>query len=181
MTESQLIDRCKSKNIEAQRILYERFAPKMFALCLRYVDDYDAAQDVLQDGFLKVFEKIGTVLNESALTGWMKRIFINTALDYLRKKKSFVSFETVEWKDEIPSEEINWDETDRIGENQLMEMVRSLPAGYSAVFNMVAIEDLSHKEVANLLNISEVGVRSQYARARKMLMRMVRDYQERNK
>lgn len=179
MNEQQLVVECKKKNNDARRCLYELYAQKMFGLCLRYISDSDAAQDVLQDGFLKIFERIAGFSRQGSLEGWMKRIFVNTALDFLRKHKLNVSFEEMEWKEEAESNasDLHLDESSGLSIEKLMEMIRKLPSGYATVFNLVAVEEFSQKEVAEMLNISEGGVRSQYARARKLLMKMVIDYQ----
>ena len=177
MDEPQLIEGCKNRNNDARRRLYELYARKMFAVCLRYVEDYDAAQDVLQDGFLKIYENIRGFASQGSLEGWMRRIFVNTALDYIRKQKYNISFEEVSWQEEAEDDPHGMDRESELSEDQLLIMIGKLPKGYATTFNLLAVEGFSQKEVAQMMNISEGGVRSQYARARKMLKKMVREYQ----
>ncbi|MBP1617665.1 MAG: putative polymerase ECF-type sigma factor [Bacteroidetes bacterium] len=180
MTEEQLIEGCKKQDNNARRCLYEQYARKMFALSYRYVNDYDVAQDVLQDGFLKVYERVHGFMYQGSLEGWMKRIFVNTALDHLRKQKYHVSVEEIALKDEIEQQDDLAEGSSDISSEILMSMLQKLPKGYATVFNLLAVEEYSSKEVAAMLDITEGGVRSQYARARKMLIKMVREYQIQN-
>ncbi len=181
MTEEQLIEGCKKEDNNARRCLYEQYARKMFALSYRYVNDYDAAQDVLQDGFLKVYERIHGFMSQGSLEGWMKRVFVNTALDYLRKQKYHVGVDEIASTDGIEEREDLAEDSSDISSDILLSMLQKLPKGYATVFNLLAVEEYSAKEVAAMLNITEGGVRSQYARARKILIKMVREYQVQNR
>ncbi len=180
MTEEQLIEGCRNEDNHARKCLYEQYAKKMFALCYRYVNDSDIAQDVLQDGFLKIYEKISSYTLQGSFEGWLKRIFVNTALDYLRKQKYNVSFEDAMMNDVAEEENYSIEDSGLSGEI-LLSMLQKIPKGYSTVFNMIVVEQYSQREVAQMLKITEGGVRSQYARARKLLMKMVSEYQIRNK
>ncbi|OJU44900.1 MAG: hypothetical protein BGN96_01470 [Bacteroidales bacterium 45-6] len=180
MTEQQLIEGCKKGDNNARRCLYEQYARKMFALCYRYVNEYEVAQDVLQDGFLKVYERIHGFASQGSLEGWLKRVFVNTSLDYLRKQKYHVSVDEIALADELREpDDVSGDSPD-IPSEALLSMLQKLPKGYATVFNLLAVEEYSPKEIAAMLNITEGGVRSQYARARKILIKMVRDYQVQN-
>lgn len=177
MNELQIIAGCKEQKREAQRMLYERYARKMYSICLRYSSDSDAAQDLLQDGFMKVFAHIGSFQEKGSFEGWLKRIFINLALENLRKKKSiFHSSEEIDNLPDVVDESTEDDQMYKISESELLKMVQELPRGYSMVFNMYAIEDFSHKEIADILGISEGTSRSQYVRARQMLQDKVKSF-----
>lgn len=177
MDELQIIAGCKEQKREAQKLLYETYARKMYSICLRYSSDSDAAQDLMQDGFIKVFAHIGSFQEKGSFEGWMKRIFINLALENLRKKKSiFESSDDIQNLPEVVDESTEEEGMYRISETELLKMVQNLPRGYSAVFNLYAIEDYSHKEIAEILGISEGTSRSQYVRARQMLQLKVKQY-----
>lgn len=167
MDDVTLVQECVKGNPRAQRSLFDRFAPKMLSVCLRYAKDQEQAEDILQDGFVKVFGKLKDFKNEGSLEGWIRRVMVNTALDQIRKDLRLlgdVSTDDVAYKMES---------NDFIAENlmaeDLMKMVRSMPEGYKVVFNMFAIEGYSHQEIAQSLGISESTSKSQYSRARAYL------------
>lgn len=175
MTELQLIAGCKERRRDSQKLLYERYAPKIYGVCLRYCQDIEAAQDLLHDGFIKIFSIIDSYMGKGSFEGWMKRVFINMALENIRKDK--VQQRTTDDIDNVP--DIVDEETEvanSISEDDLMRMIESLPKGYRTVFNLYAIEDFSHKEIAQLLNISEGTSRSQYIRARQILQEKVKAF-----
>lgn len=177
MNELQIIAGCKEQKREAQKMLYERYARKMYSICLRYSSDQATAQDLLQDGFIKVFANIGSFQDKGSFEGWLKRIFINLALENLRKKKSiFESSDDIQNLPDVVDEATEDDQMYKISEAELLKMVQELPRGYSTVFNLYAIEDYSHKEIADMLGISEGTSRSQYVRARQILQEKVRQY-----
>ncbi|MFV0328575.1 MAG: RNA polymerase sigma factor [Dysgonomonas sp.] len=177
MNELQMIAGCKEQKREAQKVLYETYARKMYSICLRYSSDSDTAQDLLQDGFIKVFANISSYQEKGSFEGWLKRVFINLALENLRKKKSiFESSEDIQNLPDLVDESTEDDQMYRISEAELLKMVQGLPKGYSTVFNLYAIEDYSHKEIADMLGISEGTSRSQYVRARQILQEKVRQY-----
>jgi RNA polymerase sigma-70 factor (ECF subfamily) len=177
MDELQIIAGCKEQKRDAQKILYETYARKMYGICLRYSSDRDAAQDLLQDGFMKVFAHIGSFQDKGSFEGWLKRIFINLALENLRKKKSiFESSDDIQNLPDTVDEDTEDNQMYKISEAELLKMVQELPQGYSTVFNLYAIEDYSHKEIAETLGISEGTSRSQYVRARQILQDKVRQH-----
>ncbi|MDR0559050.1 MAG: RNA polymerase sigma factor [Prevotellaceae bacterium] len=171
MEEQQLIEKCLKNDIRAQKKLYDKYAPLMMSVCLRYVRDRDVAQDILQEGFVKLFAKIPTYSGTGSFKGWMRKIFVNTALEYLRKNDvlkysaDISAAAAVESKTESAIEKISADE--------LMKCIMDLPTGFRTVFNMFAIEGYSHAEIAEKLGIQEGTSRSQYARARLLLQQKI--------
>jgi RNA polymerase sigma-70 factor (ECF subfamily) len=167
MTEESLIKKCASGNSLAQKTFYEKFAGKMMGVCLRYTKDYEEAQDVMQDAFIKIFGKLIDYEMKGSLEGWVRRIVVNTALDSYRKNKKHqknVAVDTVDYLLEDKTfiiEELNAED--------LLTVIKSIPAGYQMVFNLFAIEGYSHREIAEKMNITESTSKSQYSRARKLL------------
>lgn len=177
MNELQLIAGCKEQKREAQKMLYETYARKMYGICLRYCSDEDAAKDLLQDGFIKIFAHIGTFQEKGSFEGWMKRIFINQALENIRKKKTILqTSEDIQNLPDVVDDSTEDDGMYKLSEVELLKMIQELPPGYSTVFNMYAIEDYSHKEIAEMLGISEGTSRSQYVRARQLLQNKIKLY-----
>lgn len=171
--DTQLIEACKKGDRVAQKALYDRLAPRMFPVCMRYIGDRTLAEDILQDGFITLFTKLGSYKGDGSFEGWARRIFVTTALMSLRKKdalKMSDELETVRgMKTEITGQMEN------IGYKELMELVMSLPVGFRTVFNMYAVEGYSHKEIAEILGISEVTSRSQFSRARALLQSKIKE------
>ena len=170
--EQRLITGCKKGESWAQKQVYELYASTMFGVCVRYVSNREVAQDILQDGFIKVFTKMDSFSGTGSLAGWIRRIFVTTALEYLRQKDALKqSIEIDELEYQIDSESVTV--LDKISADDLMNCISKLSDGYRTVFNLYAIEGYSHAEIANLLNISENTSRSQFMRARNILQRMV--------
>ncbi|MEN9997620.1 MAG: hypothetical protein RI922_610 [Bacteroidota bacterium] len=167
MDDATLIIECVNGNPRAQRLLFDKFARKMFSVCLRYAKNEEQAEDVLQDGFVKVFGKLKDFKSEGSLEGWIRRIMVNTALDQIRKNNKQLGDTNI---DDVGYKIEN---NDFIVENMmaedLMKMVQAMPDGYKVVFNMFAIEGYSHSEIADTLGISENTSKSQYSRARAYL------------
>lgn len=168
----ELLSLCKKGDRRAQKNLYDSLAPKMFALCLRYMGDRDSASDVLQDGFVTLFSKLDTFSGDGSFEGWARRIFVNTALMSLRKNDILKNSKDLEDAAPVISEASS--ALDDIGYKELMAMVASLPTGFRTVFNMYVIEGFSHKDIADALGISEATSRSQLLRGRTMLQEMIR-------
>lgn len=167
MDDTTLVIECVKGNPRAQRMLFDRFSSKMLGVCLRYAKDSEQAEDILQDGFVKVFTKLKDFKNEGSLEGWIRRVMVNTALDQIRKNTKTlgdVSVDDVQYKIE---------NNDHIAEQlmaeDLLKLVNSMPDGYKVVFNMFAIEGYTHREIADTLGISESTSKSQYSRARAYL------------
>ncbi len=170
MTEEELLKGCLEERQECQRELYKRFAGKMMVVCLRYAKDRLEAEDMLQDGFIKIFDNIGRFKREGSLEGWVRRIMVNTALNKIRGNK--MKFEDLDAGNEVfVNEEAN--AVERLSELSILNLINQLPNGYKIVFNMFAIEGFSHKEIADQLGIEEASSRSQYAKARKYLQNKI--------
>ncbi len=172
VTEKQLIKRCCQNDRAAQQALYELYAPKMLGLCVRYVKDREVAQDLMHDGFITIFAKVGDFRQEGSFEGWMRRIFVNTVLGYLRRNR-VLDFavpvdENVALESGLPSA------LETIQARELMQCVDTLPDGYRLVLNLFAVEGYSHREVATMLGISEGTSRSQYARAKGYLQKQMK-------
>lgn len=167
MDELTLVKECIAGNIRYQRALFDKYAPKMLAVCARYAKSSEQAEDVLQDGFVKVFGKLKDYKGEGSLEGWIRRILVNTALDQIRKeaKHQFnVPLDDVSYR--IEQKELI---LDGLMAEDLMQLIQSMPEGYKVVFNLFAIEGYSHAEIAERLGISENTSKSQYSRARAYL------------
>ncbi|MDR1883451.1 MAG: sigma-70 family RNA polymerase sigma factor [Prevotella sp.] len=172
MNEQLLTAGCKRGESWARKQLYERYAPIMMGVCMRYTNDRETARDILQDGFIKVFTKINTYSETGSLGGWMRRVFVTTALEYLRRSDALKLSVNIDYYNEA-MENIEVSALDRISADELMACVAALPDGYRTVFNLFAIEGYTHSEIANMLNIKESTSRSQFIRARKVLQKNV--------
>jgi len=169
-TEDTIIEGCRKRNSLCQKELYEKFSDKMYGVCLRYVKDRDTAQDILVQGFLKVFDKISQFKNEGSFEGWIRRIMVNESLSYLRKNKSMYMEVELEYAEREPDFQAL---ENTLEAEELMEMISVLPVGYRTVFNLYAIEGYSHKEIGEMLGINENTSKSQLSRARKHLQQML--------
>jgi RNA polymerase sigma factor (sigma-70 family) len=167
MTEEAILQGCLKNSAKAQKSLYEKFSGKMLAVCYRYAHNREDAEDMLQEGFIKVFSQIHTFKSQGAFEGWIRRIMIHTCINNLKKNKKFK--ESVDLihanslqirEDSIPS---------ILQAKQVVECIRLLPIGYRTVLNLYAIEGFSHKEISSMLDIEESTSRSQYTRAKAML------------
>jgi RNA polymerase sigma-70 factor (ECF subfamily) len=165
----QLIDGCMKNDRDAQYKLYRMFAGKMFAVCLRYVKDKATAEDLLQEGFVKVFSNIAQFRRTGSFEGWVRKIMVNTAIEYYRKNVKLYLLTNME-------EEIMGMNVETIGDDlevaDIIKLIEQLSPGYRTVFNLHAIEGYTHKEIAKMLQISEGTSKSQLARARYLLMDM---------
>ena len=169
----QLIESCKKGNRVAQKVLYDRLASRMFFVCIRYVGDRTLAEDILQEGFVTLFTRLGSFKGEGSFEGWARRIFATTALMYLRKKDALKMSDDLEAAKGMKTDVAG--QIENIGYKELMEMVASLPTGFRTVFNMYAVEGYSHKEIGEILGISEVTSRTQYSRARALLQSKIKE------
>lgn len=168
--ETDLIQGCIAGEKRMQEELYNRFSPKMFAVCIRYAGNTDDAQDILQDGFVKIFKNLSRFRSEGSFEGWIRRIFVNTAIEHLRRKKFLKPIDEKE-ENTIPYKEVTV--LDSLGEKDIMNLISQLSPGYRTVFNMYVVEGYTHKEVGDILGISEGTSKSQLARARMILQNMV--------
>jgi len=167
--EEEIIKGCKEGKRYYQEILYRRFAPVMYGVCLSYAKDREQARDILHDAFLKIFRNIDTYKKQGSFEGWIRRIVTNTAIDHTRKKSKTFQFIT----NEIPDTEDTEEEKPDIGLNELLEQVARLPEGARMVFNLYTLEGMSHYEIAEKLNISVGTSKSQFSRAKRMLQTWV--------
>jgi RNA polymerase sigma-70 factor (ECF subfamily) len=165
---------CKQNKRKYQELLYRKYAKKMYAICLSYAKDRAMAQDILQDGFVKVFRKIKTFKAEGSLEGWIRKIITNTALDYLRQKSR--EFEFLDMNQEVEEEKMDQGILEKINADGVMQIITQLPNGARAVFNLYAVEGYTHKEIAKKLNITEGTSKSQYKRARAKLKELIKEY-----
>ena len=145
----------------------------MFPVCLRYVSDRSLAEDILQDGFITLFTKLGSYKGDGSFEGWARRIFVTTALMALRKKDALKMSDELEAVRGMKTDLTG--QVENIGYKELMKLVMSLPTGFRTVFNMYAVEGYSHKEIAEILGISEVTSRSQFSRARALLQTKIKE------
>lgn len=165
-TETQLIAALKRGESRAHKVVYERFSGKMLAVCTRYCANRDDAEEVMIDGFMRVFEKIEQFREDGSFEGWIRRVMVTESLMFLRKNK--------QWRQEVSMDEVTiepdyeWADT-TVHENDLLRLVNQLPDGYRTVFNLYAIEGYTHAEIAAMLTISEGTSKSQLSRARTML------------
>jgi RNA polymerase sigma-70 factor (ECF subfamily) len=167
-----LIKGCLAQNQKSQKTLFDTFAPTMYAICYRYAGNSDQAKDLLQDGFIKVFTKLGEFKFEGSFEGWMKRIFINHALEYLRKENRQPDMINVDDAHNISAEVSSFTNIDT---RQILSLIQKLPTGYRTVINLYIIEGYSHKEIAEMLGITESTSKTQLFKARLMLQKMLKD------
>ncbi len=173
MSDEKLIEAClQGKEIACQE-LFERFSPKMMGVCLRYAIDEDEAQDMLQDGFIKVFKKLKSYNAQGSFEGWIRRTIVNTCLDHIRKNKNKKLNVDIT---EVTSNESGVDElvTSDLATQELLKLIQQLPTGYRTVFNMFAIEGYSHKEIGDELGISENTSKSQFRKAKLQLQEWIK-------
>ncbi|TAE65834.1 MAG: RNA polymerase sigma factor [Bacteroidetes bacterium] len=178
ITEAELVKGCKKNNPKIQRQLYETYSGRMLAICRRYIKHTDEAEEIMVNGFLKIFEKIGQFKEEGSFEGWMKKIMVFESLNHLRKQKMvFVEVEAAQYNENIDytNAQTNLEVQD------LMNLLDELPPGYRAVFNLYAIEGYSHQEIADMLQISESTSKSQLSRAKAHLQKKVLDLNEKLK
>ncbi|HQW82924.1 MAG TPA: sigma-70 family RNA polymerase sigma factor, partial [Ferruginibacter sp.] len=167
MTEELMLTGCRRNNAAAQEALYSRFSPRMLGVCYRFAKNREDAEDMLQEGFIKIFTQIHQYRNEGALEGWIRRIVVHTCINILKKNKKFSDSLDIAHANKVHVREEMIPSI--MQAKQIVECIRSLPLGYKTVLNLYAIEGYSHKEIAFLLDIEESTSRSQYTRAKAML------------
>lgn len=171
MTEKELIQGCKKEKHSFQKKLYDLYSGKMYAVCLRYGRSNSEAQDMLQDGFIKVFDNIQKFKFEGSFEGWIRRIIINTALNYCRKssfKQEFLG------EDQLKEMVVASKALSNMSEKEIMNVIQSLPDGYRIVFNLYVIEGYNHEEIGQMLNISKNTSRSQLSKGRKYIQNLLK-------
>ena len=170
-TIDELIQRCKAGERKAQEALYKQFASKMLGVCSRYATDRMEAEDMLQNGFIKVFQKLADYRGDGSFEGWTRRIMVHSSIEYYRKHHKMMQLvELDEAVSEPPTDPLA---TARLAANDLLLLIQQLSPGYRIVFNLYAIEGYSHKEIAAIVGITEGASKSQLSRARSILKEQV--------
>ena len=172
-TEAALISGCARGDRSAQQQLYERYASLMYPICVRYLGREDA-KDMLQEGFLTVFDKIGTYKGEGSFEGWMRKIFVNASLMHLRKADALRRAEDLDGPQEKVEAITDHGVLEQISSREILDLIAELPAGLRNVFNLFVLDGYTHAEVAELLGITEQSSRSQVSRARALLQEKIK-------
>ncbi len=166
LTERELVEGCQREDRRCQELLYARFARRMYAVCLRYARHQLEAEDLAQEGFIRVFDKLHGFRMEGSLEGWIRRIMVHTCINQYRKK----AFQNESFGlEHVPEQPVDPTAVESLGQAELIALVQALPDGYRMVFNMFAIEGYDHAEIAELIGCGESTSRSQLAKARRML------------
>ncbi|KAA0990192.1 RNA polymerase sigma factor [Dyadobacter aurulentus] len=172
--EAQLVKALKKEDPKAQRQVYDKYSTRMLGLCFRYICDEMVAEDVMIEGFLKVFSKIDQFNSDGSFEGWIRRIMVNESLGHLRKQKRILEDNLSDEANNIP----DYAQADQnLDTQELLELIERLPTGYRTVFNLYAIEGYAHIEIAEMLGITESTSKSQLHRARALLQRMVSEWE----
>ncbi len=172
-TQEEVIKQCLKGDESAYSILYHQFASKMMVVCLRYASDYESAQDLLQEGFIRVFQNLHQFKNEGSFEGWVRRIMVNLALETYRKNANIRN--TIELPSDYESQHLlsSEDILSQLSANELLEMIQQLPPTYRLVFNLYEFEGAKHHEIAQQLGISEGTSKSNLHDAKKLLQKWV--------
>lgn len=173
-SEQELIQGCQKDDASCQREIFQRYAGRLMAVCLRYARHRLEAEDILQEAFIKVFDNIKSFEGKGSFEGWIRRIAVNTALKNYQRKAFANEQLTLEQLPDIAQEPKAYA---HLNEEELLAMIARLPEGYRLVFNLYAIEGYSHKEIAEMLDIQESTSRSQLVKARKMLQAQLEQLQ----
>ncbi len=171
-----LLEGCKKGDRHAQESLYRALAPKMMGICLRYAADRADAEDILQTGFIRMFQRLADFRMEGSFEGWVRRIMVNTAIEAYRKNLRTLTAISL---DDV-NEELSQTDWNGLELQDLLKMIQELPNGYRMVFNLYAIEGYSHREIADELGISESGSKSQLSRARALLKEKIKELEEKD-
>ncbi len=173
MTEEQLVKGCLKGEAQAQKALFEQYSGKMLSLCKRYAGSQEEAEDIFQEGFIKVYEKLNQFSGTGSLGGWIRMVMINTALIHIRKNKQQQYDEAIEEAKTLDSGDIN--ALAKMSLDDLEALINSMPLGYKTVFNLFAVEGYAHKEIAEMLGISESTSKTQFLKARAFLKRSINE------
>jgi len=172
----EIIQGCIKGNSSSQQFIYKKFYGKMLGVCMRYSKDREEARDILQDGFLKVFTNIKLYEGRGSFEGWVRKIIVNTALDYIRKNKQLIQYADSDYVDENAEEvqeEGNNDDYENISAQEIMEAVQQLPTAYRTVFNMFVVDGFSHQEIAEQLGINIGTSKSNLSKAKVNLKKII--------
>ena len=179
---SKILERCKKFERKAQKELYDVYSPVLLGICIRYAKTKDEAEDILQEGFIKILTKIKDFKGDGSFEGWMRRIIVNTAISQYHKNKKHNDIYDIDEINETDIKGNTFEETEFTSE-ELYSVINSLPEGYKVVFNLYAIEGYKHKEIAKILNINQNTSKSQYSRAKERIrqqLEMISKIKEKN-
>lgn len=171
LSDSELVQRCLKGDASAQKQFYDRFARRMLGVCYRYVQNLHEAEDVLQEGYIRAFRYLKDYRGQGSLEGWLRRIMVTTALNYLKKESHF--------REELELNAAQQETTgavdilQRLENEEVIKLIKQLSPGYRSVLNLFAIEGYSHKEIGEMLGIGESTSRSQYTRAKQILLKKI--------
>lgn len=172
-----IVEGCRNGKARQQEELFNTYSPVLYGICCRYISDKDDAEDVLQEAFIKIFLNIKQYKESGSFEGWMKKITVNSALYFLKHKKK-LRFETTHSEELSAGEEESYNDLYQESDEQfLVERIQKLPVGYRTVLNLYLVEQFSHKEIAEQLNIKESTSRSQYTKARRQLLELIKQRQ----
>jgi RNA polymerase sigma factor (sigma-70 family) len=170
VSETDIVEGCKLGDRKMQEMLYYKYSPKMYSICLRYCGNAEDAQDLLQDGFMKVYANIEKFRGDGSFEGWVRRIFVNTSIEHFRRN---LKISVIPEGQEYNIVDNDWNGFDAMAEKDILSLIQELSPGYKQVFNMYVIEGYSHKEISELLEISEGTSKSQLARAKAILKNII--------
>jgi RNA polymerase sigma-70 factor (ECF subfamily) len=172
--ERKIIETASKGDIKSFKRIFDYYVPRMRPICLRYSHTMQEADDILQESFIKVFRKLKDFKFEGAFEGWVRKIVLNTAINHFKKNILYYETENLE---KIDDQDVNVTDIELEIENsepsELIKLINELPPGYKIVFNLYVFEDYSHKEIAEMLGISEGTSRSQYSKSKKMLRKLI--------
>ncbi len=168
--DAELINGCIRAERKYQGLLYQKYSPILLAVTMRYAVDHPQAEDMLQETFIKVFKSLQSFRNEGSFEGWLRRIAVHTSIEWLRKHKFISQMGEIET---TPLNKFHEDSLHQLAAADLIKMIQDLSPGYRTVFNLYAIEGYTHREIGELLNISEGTSKSQFARARYLLEKRI--------
>ena len=167
-SENAILKGCIKGSPSAQRELFENYSRQLLGICMRYTDSVAEAEDVLQEGFVKIFMNVSHFKGQGSLMAWMRRIMINTAITHYHKMRKHKYHDDIDDVRESKMEETGFNEAD-FTQEELLNVIQQMPEGYRMVFNLYAIEGYKHREISEIMDIDENTSKSQYSRARKWL------------
>jgi len=162
----ELIQNCLKQDRKAQALLYHTFSSKMYGVCLGYAKDRDEAKDILQEGFIKIFANLKNYTGKGSFEGWIRKIIVNTAIDHYRKSANGHTSLNIE---NVPDIQTNCSVLEAMGAKELVVLIHKLPEGARLIFNLYVVEGYTHKEIAEIMNISEGTSKSQFSRGKHLL------------
>ena len=179
MEEKVLIQKCRDKQRSAQKYLYDKYSPVLLGICIRYSNTFTEAEDILQEGFIKIFNNINKYSGTGSFEGWLKRIIVNTSITYYHKNLKHKYHHDITEIHEIKIENYQYGQSE-FTQDELLNVIKTLPDGYRMVFNLYAIEGYKHKEISEQLGIDINTSKSQYHRARKLIQTKLLDLKKSN-